>query len=179
MPLSERSARRVADTLSELTAEYGDGRVVDDTWRTSREYYDRTLERFRAGTVGGAGAWIRRDGAVLLVRDVGNEGWCEPGGKDEPGESLPAAAVRETREEAGVEVSIEGIELAERVRIVPDDGTALALHRLIVVFAATYEGGEVRPADGEVAEARWWERRPDDLLYEALEELSIERECSA
>lgn len=55
MHVSERSARRVTDALADLTGEYGEGLVIEDTWRVAREHYEFVLERFRAGTVGAAG----------------------------------------------------------------------------------------------------------------------------
>jgi 8-oxo-dGTP diphosphatase len=50
-----------------------------------------------------------RDGAgrVLVARRHGG-GWEFPGGKVEPGESEPAAAVRECLEELGVRVAVTG-----------------------------------------------------------------------
>lgn len=44
------------------------------------------------------------DGRILLVRSPAR-GWEMPGGQVELGESLEAAAIRETREEAGIEVA--------------------------------------------------------------------------
>jgi 8-oxo-dGTP diphosphatase len=53
------------------------------------------------------GAVVFRDGAILLVkrRAEPNRGrWSLPGGSLETGETVEVAAVRETREETGVEV---------------------------------------------------------------------------
>lgn len=47
---------------------------------------------------------------VLLVRETQHGGgWYLPAGRVEPGESLMDAAVRETLEEAGVPVTLEGV----------------------------------------------------------------------
>lgn len=55
---------------------------------------------------------IIRDGRVLAGRRVGppavRGGWEFPGGQVEPGEAPEQAAVREAREELGVEVSLTG-----------------------------------------------------------------------
>lgn len=47
------------------------------------------------------------DGELLLVRNDWLSGWGAPGGGVEPGEDWATAAVREVREETGVEVAIE------------------------------------------------------------------------
>lgn len=43
-------------------------------------------------------------GRILLVRRPSNGRWGFPGGKLEPGENYPGAAIREFREEVGVDV---------------------------------------------------------------------------
>lgn len=59
----------------------------------------------------GARAVICRDGRFLLVRNVAEERswWSLPGGGMEPGETLGDAAVREVREETGLEVRLTGL----------------------------------------------------------------------
>ena len=54
-------------------------------------------------------AAIVRDGAILMVRhehDDGRAYWTLPGGLVEQGESLEAAALREVREEVGLEGTV-------------------------------------------------------------------------
>lgn len=53
---------------------------------------------------------VRRDERVLVVRETQHGGgWYLPAGRVEPGESLTDAAVRETLEEAGVPITLEGV----------------------------------------------------------------------
>jgi 8-oxo-dGTP pyrophosphatase MutT (NUDIX family) len=48
-------------------------------------------------------------GKYLLCQEFANQGfWC-PGGAVDPGETLAIAAIRETIEEAGIEVVLKGI----------------------------------------------------------------------
>jgi phosphatase NudJ len=95
---------------------------------------------------------VRRGDRFLLVHERRHgQLWYIPAGRVEPGERIEDAAVRETREEAGIEVELEGV---LRVEHAPSwDGTA----RCRVFFLA-------RPADDtppksvpdeESLEARW------------------------
>lgn len=174
MPITERSRRRVADALDRLEAEYAPFEVVEKTWDRPPKAYDSVAERFEDGTLGGAGAWIRNDaGEVVLVRHEGDSSWSDPGGKQEPDESLEATARRETREEAGVEVELTGIRQAHRIEIRDERDEEPPVHRLIVIFDAEYVSGELRPREGEIADVRWWSERPDDLLYPELAEFPV------
>lgn len=190
MSITERSRRRVAAALDRLEADYGEFERVEKTWVRSADAYDRFRERFEAGTLGGAGCWTTDgDGRVLLVRNEADAGWSDPGGKQEPDETLEEAARRETREEAGVAVEIAGVRQAHRIEVRDARGDSRAsleavsgatasgdrppLHRLIVVFDADYVSGEVEPREGEIAAVRWWSERPDELLYPELAEFPI------
>ncbi|MEZ4449535.1 MAG: NUDIX hydrolase [Nannocystaceae bacterium] len=53
---------------------------------------------------------VRHRGAFLLVHERKHgQGWYLPAGRVEPGEGLAAAAHRETLEESGVAITLEGI----------------------------------------------------------------------
>jgi phosphatase NudJ len=53
---------------------------------------------------------VKRGHRFLLVHERKHEqGWYLPAGRVEAGESFAMAAVRETREEAGIDVELEGI----------------------------------------------------------------------
>lgn len=175
-----RAAAAVDDALERLRETHGDVPVVESEWTVDRVVYDRTVERFEAGTVGGAGAWVtrERDGATeaLVVRHEGEQGWSEPAGKQEPGESLAETAVRETSEETGVDCRLTGLLRVERARhVVRDhDGDRPPIPRLIVVFSADRVGGTLSPQTGEIAETKWAGHHPEPLKYPGVGDLPIE-----
>ncbi|GAA2546813.1 NUDIX hydrolase [Pseudonocardia hydrocarbonoxydans] len=58
----------------------------------------------------GVTAFVQDDaGRVLLIKRADNGQWALPGGGQEVGESTPAAAIRETLEETGIDVEITGL----------------------------------------------------------------------
>ncbi|CDX23132.1 NUDIX hydrolase [Mesorhizobium sp. ORS 3359] len=95
---------------------------------------------------------VVRDGTVLLVKRgrAPSQGlYAYPGGKVEPGETLPQAAARELREETG----LEAIDYRP-LRDIHIDGSGEnhAVDYLLTVFGAAYAGGEpVASDDAETA----------------------------
>jgi len=105
------------------------------------------------------GTIIQETGRLLLVRraiEPGYGRWVFPGGYVDRGEHLPMAALREAREESGLDVRLDGL-----VDIYSYAGRA----PIIVVYAATAVGGEVA-VDEEGLEARWF--APGDLPWHQL-----------
>jgi 8-oxo-dGTP diphosphatase len=100
-----------------------------------------------------ASAAIFRGSAVLLVqRGKGalRERWSLPGGHIEPGETAKAAALREVREETGVEAELDSLVDVHDVILRRTDGGLLA-HYVIAVFCGSWRAGEPRPGDDELA----------------------------
>lgn len=173
--LTERSRRQIDEKLAVLERKHGEFEVVEQQWTVSSEVYDATVERFEAGTVGGAGIWITNDdGEVLLVRHENEETWSDPGGKQEPGETLAETAHREVREESGVNAEITGILEAHVTEwVAENDPSRPTITRLIAIFDGMYQSGIPRPREGEIAEVKWWRNHPDQLLYDALERFPV------
>ena len=103
----------------------------------------------------GVSVLVRKDGAVLLVRRsrapfAGM--WSFPGGHVEWGERLADAAIREVREETGVDidrpVQIDTIEF-----LIPHE-SGIGRHIVLLVFEGRYVAGDVAAAD-DAADARW------------------------
>ena len=95
-------------------------------------------------------------GRILLVR-LADGGWATIGGTVEPDESPADAAVREAKEEAGVDVALGPILAAVggpdfRVRYPNGDETAY----VAVVYDATVVGGTAAPDHDETVEVGWF-----------------------
>jgi 8-oxo-dGTP diphosphatase len=107
-------------------------------------------------------AAIFRDGRVLIVRRARppSDGlFTLPGGGVELGETLAEAAIREVREETGLE--IEPLALAGyRQVIARDPAGRIERHFVILPFAARWIAGECS-LNEELAEAHWL--KPSEL----------------
>ncbi len=101
-------------------------------------------------------------GRILLGRRSDDATWCLPGGKLEFGESFSQCALRECREELGVEV-----ELGRIVAVLSNPATqrhdypdGRVVQFVGVVFRGTL-GRRVGVGDGELVDTSWF--GPDDL----------------
>lgn len=104
----------------------------------------------------GAIAVVPLGGRILLVqrgKSPGNGLWGFPGGHVEPGETALAAAVRELREETGVQA--EPVEYLTNVDVLlrGDDGGIVA-HYLLAAVLCDYVAGAPQPAD-DARDAAW------------------------
>eukprot|EP00455_Lapot_gusevi_P039765 TRINITY_DN4469_c0_g1_i2.p1 TRINITY_DN4469_c0_g1~~TRINITY_DN4469_c0_g1_i2.p1 ORF type:complete len:280 (+),score=58.03 TRINITY_DN4469_c0_g1_i2:33-842(+) len=73
------------------------------------------------------------DGRFLLVKEIAKRGWWYPGGHVDPGETFQEAALRETWEEAGVRIRLDGV---IRVEFTPDPSGG-ARQRIIFLASPT------------------------------------------
>jgi ADP-ribose pyrophosphatase YjhB (NUDIX family) len=98
----------------------------------------------------GAHVLVREEeGRILVVRTTYlGPGWMLPGGRVERSETPHAAAIRETREETGIEVRVDRLILIDAHR----------RRNVSFIYAATAVGGTLAPQFGEIAEVGWLER---------------------
>jgi 8-oxo-dGTP pyrophosphatase MutT (NUDIX family) len=96
-------------------------------------------------------------GRLLLVRRCDDGTWEMPGGRVEVGEHAITAAVRETAEEAGVDVRVTGlVGLYTDPRHVVRSVLGEVRQQFVVVFRADAVSGEPRPDHEETGEAAWF-----------------------
>ena len=99
----------------------------------------------RSRIVVGAGVLVHRKGRLLLVRraerpDKGR--WSFPGGAVEPGETTSEAAVREVKEETGLDVEIES--LFEVTTYLPGPGNDYGNQIIVIDYLGRPIRGRVR-----------------------------------
>ena len=92
---------------------------------------------------------VLKGAGVLLIQREDFEVWCMPGGEVDSGESLAEAALRETREETGLDVELHGV-----VGTYSRPNWHSSMH--VVLFAAGQVGGEPRPDPAEAVAAGWF-----------------------
>lgn len=105
------------------------------------------------------GTIISMDSQIVLVRraiEPGYGKWVFPGGYVDRGEEVTAAAIREAKEEAGLDVRIDRL-----INIYSYPGRPL----VVVVYGATALGGELC-TDEECLEVRLF--RPDEIPWDEL-----------
>jgi ADP-ribose pyrophosphatase YjhB (NUDIX family) len=116
-------------------------------------------------------AIARRGDRLLLVRrrnppDAGK--WGFPGGALELGETVAAAAVRELREETGVEADPSGV--LDVVDFIEGDAEGrVRFHYALIAVLLDWRGGEGVAAD-EIDELRWLTLAEVDALLASASE---------
>ena len=114
----------------------------------------------------GTGVWIRKDSKLLLgvrakEKGTGAGEWCPPGGPLEMHESLEECAIREAREETGLEIQNVRFLMFSEDPASPDKQHYITFH-----YAADLKSGTLLPQEGEYDHLEWfeWDKLPQPLF---------------
>ncbi|HUR97518.1 MAG TPA: NUDIX hydrolase [Pyrinomonadaceae bacterium] len=121
---------------------------------TNSDRFIPTVEQVSAGGV----VFRTKDSAPenAIVRVVPELRWQLPKGIIDPGETIEQAALREVREESGIEADlVSPIETIEYWFVATYGGRRRRYHKFVHFFLMSYKAGDVGDHDNEVDESRW------------------------
>lgn len=99
---------------------------------------------------------VNDSGEILMIRRSDNENWAVPGGAIDLGESMTQAAIRETKEESGIDCEITGLVgiYTDPKHIILYTSNNEARQEFSILLTARPIGGTPTPSD-ESTEVRW------------------------
>lgn len=113
-----------------------------------------TLDQISAGGV--AFRWKDLEPEIVIVSVKPKLRWQLPKGIVDSGESPEATAVREVKEEGGVETErLSLIETIEYWYRSVKNGKPVRFHKFVHFYLMEYRGGDVSNHDQEVEESKW------------------------
>jgi len=101
------------------------------------------------------------EGIVLIKRKNPPEGWALPGGFVDYGETIESAALREAKEETGLDV-----ELVRQFHSYSDPQRDLRHHTVTTVFVAKAKGTAVAGDDAKEAEIFRRDNLPEQIAFD-------------
>jgi mutator protein MutT len=116
----------------------------------------KMLREFSAG-----GIVFNKEGQVLLTQNSSNHYWGFPKGHIEKGQTSKEAAIREVREEGGVEAEIV-TKVGDSKYIYTHPETKEKIFKVVTFYLMNYLSGEPDVHDWEVTESRWFD--PEEAL---------------
>lgn len=116
------------------------------------DYYDDPAAPAANSIRPSAGAFVQRDGKILLIQRSDNGNWSMPGGAQDPGESLTKTAVRETLKESGVHVRVTGLVgiFTDPRHVVHYTSNDEVRQEFTVIYRAEYVQGDPTESDESI-----------------------------
>lgn len=133
-----------------------------------------TLDQISAGGV--AFRWQDSNVEIAIVCVRPKLRWQLPKGIVDPGESPATTAVREVKEEAGIETElIKLIETIEYWYRSVKNGKPVRFHKFVHFYLLEYISGDVSNHDHEVEESRWvsFDNAVEMLAFESEREVVV------
>lgn len=161
--LADRADKSAEKAYHRLIENYGEPLEFTRTKTVSRLRFRTLAERIsRSGTPYGSHTIVYRStGKLLLVRHEGVDMWVLPGGQLDCGESFHDAARRELAEEAGIDVTYDGLATLTRVELSHENYQTWGVMPVFAARADTIEPDICDP-DGEISRAQWFAELPED-----------------
>ncbi|HVF25523.1 MAG TPA: NUDIX hydrolase [Anaerolineales bacterium] len=117
---------------------------------------EKVMTREQISSGGVAFRWQDPNPEIVIVSVKPSLRWQLPKGIVDPGESPEGTAVREVREEAGIETDLLSlIETIEYWYRSTKYGKPVRFHKFVHFYLLQYRRGDVSDHDHEVAEAHW------------------------
>ena len=112
-----------------------------------------------------SGGCLRNTDGKVLLQKRGDSGlWGFPGGAVELGESPEAAAIREVREETGLDVTVGSlIGIYTDCQMGYPNGDQA--HSVCIVYDLSHDGGTLGSDDPETADLRWFSLEEEPALF--------------
>ncbi len=102
---------------------------------------------------------MNSQGQVLVTQHSQNKHWSFPKGLIDPGQTIEEAALREVKEEGGVEAEIlEKVGYSKYVYTFNDE----KIFKVVTYFLMRYVSGDINDHDFEVSDIGWY--KPEDAL---------------
>jgi ADP-ribose pyrophosphatase YjhB (NUDIX family) len=121
------------------------------------DYYDDPAAPPANSLVPSVNVVVVNDAAeILMIRRSDNDNWAVPGGAVDLGESVTQAAVRETREESGIDCEITGLVgiYSDPRHVILYTSNGEARQEFSIVLTGRPLSGTPTPSD-ESTEVRW------------------------
>ena len=113
------------------------------------------------------GIVFNSQGQVLLTKHSQNKHWSFPKGLIDPGQTSEEAALREVREEGGVEAEILGrVGYSKYVYTLGGE----KIFKVVTYFLMKYVSGDIKDHDWEVSDIGWYEQE------EAMKKLTFNQD---
>ncbi|MGI5421210.1 NUDIX domain-containing protein [Actinomadura luteofluorescens] len=134
------------------------------------DYYDDPNAPKANSLVPSVNVVVENDkGEILMIRRTDNNNWALPGGAIDLGESITDAAVRETKEETGINVEVTGLVgiYSDPKHVIHYTSNDEVRQEFSIVLTARCVSGEIRLSD-ESRAVRWM--RPREIENQPMDD---------